>query len=98
MDIKQIYDLTNESVKEVLGAEAIVNEDLSNLVSIGEELFNASAYDKYVKALINHIGKRTTLFLSQIRYCILTMCIPPKNCHNSTFCFDTVHLRFPLIS
>ena len=57
MDIKQIYELTNGTVKEVLGETAVVNEDLSNLVSIGDQVFNASAYDKYVKSLINHIGK-----------------------------------------
>lgn len=57
MEVKQIYELTNNAVKQVLGQETVVNEDLSNLVSIGDELFNASAYDKYVKSLINHIGK-----------------------------------------
>lgn len=57
MEIKQIYELTNDAVKQVLGQETIVEEDLKNLVSIGDELFNASAYDKYVKSLINHIGR-----------------------------------------
>lgn len=57
MEIKQIYELTNDAVKQTLGQETIVEEDLHNLVSIGDELFNASAYDKYVKSLINHIGK-----------------------------------------
>ena len=57
MDVKQIYTLTNTSVQEVLGETALVKEDLSNVVDIGEALFNANAYDKYVKSLVNHIGK-----------------------------------------
>lgn len=57
MDVTQIYALTNTSVQEVLGESAIVKEDLSNVVDIGEALFNANAYDKYVKSLVNHIGK-----------------------------------------
>jgi len=41
----------------VLGKTGLVNEDLSNVVSLGEQIFNANAVDKYVKTLVNHIGK-----------------------------------------
>lgn len=57
MEVKQIYGLMNEVTKEVLGQEALVQEDLGNIVSLGTEIFNANAMDKYVKSLVNHIGK-----------------------------------------
>lgn len=57
MDVKQIYGLVNDSTKEILGETSLIKEDLSNVVDVGEAIFNASAYDKYVKSLINHIGK-----------------------------------------
>ena len=57
MEIKQIYDLINGVTKEVLGAEPIVKEDLSNVVDLGDAVFNANAMDKYVKTLVNHIGR-----------------------------------------
>lgn len=57
MDVAQVYELTNTSVQEVLGETAVLNEDLSNVVDIGNTIANATAYDKYVKTLVNHIGK-----------------------------------------
>lgn len=57
MEVSQIYGLVNTVTQEVLGESAIVKEDLSNVVDIGEEIFNANAVDKYVKSLVNHIGR-----------------------------------------
>lgn len=57
MEVKQIYDFVNTAVKEATGAEALVKEDLSNIVDVGTAVFNANAYDKYVGALVNQIGK-----------------------------------------
>lgn len=57
MEVKQIYELVNLATGETLGTETVVNEDLSNLVDIGTEIFNANAVDNYVKSLVNHIGK-----------------------------------------
>lgn len=57
MDVKQIYTLVNGATSEVLGGTAVLNEDLSNVVDIGEQVFNANALDRYVKALVNHIGR-----------------------------------------
>ena len=57
MEVKQIYEIMNVVTSEVLGTETVVNEDLSNIVDIGTEIFNASAVDNYVKSLVNHIGK-----------------------------------------
>lgn len=57
MTVQQIYQLMNNVTSEVLGKTGLVAEDLSNVVDVGTELFNASAVDNYVKALVNHIGK-----------------------------------------
>ena len=57
MKIEQIATLMNSVTGEVLGKTNIVTEDLSNVVEVGTEIFNANAVDAYVKALVNHIGK-----------------------------------------
>lgn len=57
MDVKQLYTLVNTVTSEVLGKTDLVQEDLTGVVDLGTELFNANAYDKYVKSLVNHIGK-----------------------------------------
>ena len=57
MDIKQVYSITNTITSEILGRENVVAEDLSNIVDIGTEIFNANAVDRYVRSLVNHIGK-----------------------------------------
>lgn len=57
MEVKQIYEFVNETVKEVLGDEALVQEDLSNIVDIGNAVFDGNAFDKYVRSLVNHIGR-----------------------------------------
>lgn len=57
MEIKQVYEIVNAATEEATGESGIVNEDLSNVVDVGTAVFNASAFDAYVKSLINHIGK-----------------------------------------
>lgn len=57
MQVKQIYELMNNVTNEILGKNDILLEDLSNVVDLGEEIFNATAVDKYVKSLVNHIGR-----------------------------------------
>ena len=57
MEVKQIYSIMNTVTNEILGTENLVKEDLSNIVDVGTEVFNANAVDNYVKSLVNHIGK-----------------------------------------
>ena len=57
MKIKQVYEIVNDATKQVLGEEALIKEDLSDVVSIGEQITNANLYDKYVGALLNRIAK-----------------------------------------
>lgn len=57
MEVNQIYSLVNSISTEVLGKSDILQEDLTGVVDLGNEVFNASAVDNYVKSLVNHIGK-----------------------------------------
>lgn len=57
MKMTQLFELVNLTTQEVLGAEAVVQEDLSNVVDIGNEIINSDNLDNYVKKLVNHIGK-----------------------------------------
>ena len=57
MNVTQIYNLMNTVTSEVLGRTETVTEDLSNVVDIGTEIFNANAVDRYVRTLVNHIGR-----------------------------------------
>ena len=56
MEVKQIYSLVNDITNELLGS-TIVKEDLSNVVDVGNAVFNANKVDNYVKSLVNHIGR-----------------------------------------
>lgn len=57
MDVKQVYDIVNGMTSEILGEGAVVAEDLSNIVDIGKAIFDNTSYDKYVKTLVDHVGK-----------------------------------------
>ena len=57
MQVKQIYELMNGVTSEILGKTEVVKEDLSNIVDVGVELFDATSVDNYVNSLVNHIGK-----------------------------------------
>ena len=57
MEVRQIYELMNQVTEEILGQTDVVAEDLSNVVDVGTQVFNATDVDAYVKSLVNHIGK-----------------------------------------
>lgn len=57
MQVNQIYSLVNTTTKEILGESVVVNEDLSNVVDLGNQIFGANAVDNYVKTLVDHIGR-----------------------------------------
>lgn len=57
MEVKQIYELVNAATGETLGKTDLLAEDLSNLVDVGTEVFNQNSMDKYVRSLVDHIGK-----------------------------------------
>ena len=57
MEIKQVADFVNSAASETIGNENLLTEDLSNVVDVGDSVFNANAFDAFVKSLVNHIGK-----------------------------------------
>lgn len=57
MKVTQIYDIVNATTEEVLGRTEVVQEDLSNIVDVGNEIIDTDNLDNYVKKLVNHIGK-----------------------------------------
>lgn len=57
MEIRQVYEFVNDATSEIIGDSAVVAEDLSNVVDIGTAIFNADAFDAYVRSLVNHIGR-----------------------------------------
>ena len=57
MDVKQVHTIVNGMTQELLGAEAVVNEDLSNVVDMGKAIFDNTSYDNFVRTLIDHIGR-----------------------------------------
>lgn len=63
MTVEQIYSLMNTVTEEILGESNVVAEDLSNVVDVGTQVFDATDVDGYVKSLVNHIGK--VIFVSR---------------------------------
>lgn len=58
MKVTQIKDLVNNSLKESIGTSAVLNEDLSNVVDIGKEVFSQddNTIDNFVHKLVDRIG------------------------------------------
>lgn len=65
MKVTQVAALLNDTVKEDLGLEAIINEDLSNVVDFGHEVFDVSEANKdsFCRSLISRIGR--TIFVNR---------------------------------
>ena len=57
MQVKQLKEIVNSVTSEVLGKTDVVNEDLTNLVDVGNEIFDTDNVDNYVKKLIDRIGQ-----------------------------------------
>lgn len=57
MEVKQIAGIVNTIQQEVLGESAIVAEDLSQVVDIGNALMSNTSYDKLTGKLVDHIGR-----------------------------------------
>ena len=58
MTIEQVYTLVNSATSTVIGENAVLSEDLSNVVDIGREIQNLDdGYNKIVNSLVDHIGK-----------------------------------------
>lgn len=57
MQVTQVYSILNDITHEILGDTVLVNEDLSNVVEIGESFQNAAGLDNFVRSLNDHIGR-----------------------------------------
>lgn len=59
MQVEQIYEIVNGITSEILGDSAVVNEDLSNVVEIGDTIANlgSAAFENYTRSLIDRIGR-----------------------------------------
>lgn len=57
MEVKQIYNIVNDITGEITGKTDLVKEDLSNIADVGSSIFDSTSTDKYVKSLVDHIGK-----------------------------------------
>lgn len=57
MEMVQVANIVNASTRQFVGEDTVLLNDLSNVVDIGTEIFNATSFDHYVKSLVDHIGK-----------------------------------------
>lgn len=57
MDMNQVASIVNALSTQYLGENAVANVDLSNVVDIGEQVFNLDTTDHYVRDLIDQVGK-----------------------------------------
>lgn len=57
MTVNQVYSILNTIAGELLGETAVVEEDLSNVVELGNSFTSVAGLDNYVRALNDVIGK-----------------------------------------
>lgn len=57
MKVTQIAPYVNEALKQTLGEEATLTDDLSNIVDSGKAIDAADLQDTFTKGLMNQIGK-----------------------------------------
>lgn len=57
MQVKQIAELTNEIIQEQNGEIALLEEDLTNVVEVGNTLLSVMGVDNYAKAINDKVGK-----------------------------------------
>lgn len=57
MDITQVATLVNSVTSEKLGQSALLETDLSNVVDVGNAIFDNMSYDVFTKSLIDRITR-----------------------------------------
>ena len=57
MKVTQVHVLVNSITSAIFGESGIIHEDLSNVVDVGTQIFDANAVDAYVRKLVNQVGK-----------------------------------------
>lgn len=57
MTVEQIYEIMNSVTEELLGKTGVVQEDLSNIVELGQQFESVVGLDNYVRRLPDHVGR-----------------------------------------
>lgn len=57
MTVKQVSTIVNAVQKQIVGEAALETVDLEGLIDMGKQILDATTYDNYVNALVDHIGK-----------------------------------------
>ena len=58
MNMEQVYGLVNTITEELTGESGLVQEDLQNIVQIGQTIENLEhGLDNFVRSLIDHVGR-----------------------------------------
>lgn len=57
MTVEQIYQIMNSVTSELLGESAVIKEDLSNIVELGQQFESVVGLDNYVRRLPDHVGR-----------------------------------------
>lgn len=57
METKQIASIVNTMASETVGETSVVQEDLSNVVEVGETIANAMGYEQFTNSLVDRIGR-----------------------------------------
>ena len=57
MQVSQIFEIVNDALRQTDGKLPLLQEDLSNIIDVGNSIFNANSFDNYVKKLVDRIGK-----------------------------------------
>lgn len=57
MEVNQLYTLVNSALTETMGESALLQSDLSNLVDVGNAVFDNNSFDKFCGKLVDKVGK-----------------------------------------
>lgn len=57
MKVEQVFEIVNDTTKEILGESELIASDNNQLVDIGESVIDTKNMDNYVRTLVDRISK-----------------------------------------
>lgn len=57
MKVEQVFEIVNDTTKEILGESELVASDNNQLIDIGESVIDTKNMDNYVRTLVDRISK-----------------------------------------
>lgn len=57
MKVEQVFEIVNDTTKEILGESELVPSDNNQLIDIGESVIDTKNMDNYVRTLVDRISK-----------------------------------------